>query len=199
MRQAYKYDVFISHAYEDKDEIGDQLNDILRKSGLRVWYSGNDIRVGEDLTETIIHEVIPASKFGVAIISNHYAKAGWGRKELSALHAIEQQRGYPVILPVWHRISEPEVAIEFPYLAGRFAVSSEKGIKHVASRLAPVIRSTAVLKPSKKANSIYTTDRSIVWLIWTIIILLLFSLVLLMLSSHDHSFTTKPADATHQY
>jgi hypothetical protein len=181
MKKKYKYDVFISHAYEDKDEIGNPLYELLCSAGLKVWYSGRDIHVGESLTDKIIHDVIPQSRFGAVIISNNYFKAGWGRKELNALHSIEQIRGYNIILPVWHKVDEETVGIEFPYLVDRFAVQSEKGLDHVAAELIKAITKKTRRKPID------------IWILWAIFTAILFLTSTGTLFYLNNPFKAKPS------
>lgn len=44
-----EYDVFISHASEDKDAVVRPLANALRNSGLRVWYDEFELRIGDSL------------------------------------------------------------------------------------------------------------------------------------------------------
>lgn len=138
MSRRYRYDVFISHAYEDKEEIGNALNEELRRQGIKVWYSGNDMKVGQPLSHTILNHAIPQSKYGVVIFSDHYFKAEWARRELNAMHMQQDRRGYEIILPIWHKVDEDAVKVEFPYLVESFALHSAKGLDHIVAELVKV-------------------------------------------------------------
>jgi hypothetical protein len=48
-----QWDVFISHASEDKDSFVRPLATELRKNGLRVWYDEFSLRLGDSLNESI--------------------------------------------------------------------------------------------------------------------------------------------------
>ena len=50
-----QYDVFISHASEDKDEIVRPLANALRSEGLEVWYDEFSLRIGDSLRRKIDH------------------------------------------------------------------------------------------------------------------------------------------------
>ena len=44
-----EYDVFISHASEDKEEVARPLAEALRKNGLSVWYDEFELKIGDSL------------------------------------------------------------------------------------------------------------------------------------------------------
>src|SRR6185312_12727621 len=46
---ARDFDVFISHASEDKNEVVRPLAEALRKGGLEVWYDEFELRIGDSL------------------------------------------------------------------------------------------------------------------------------------------------------
>lgn len=140
MEKSFKYDAFISHAFEDQEEIANPLYVRLKRAGIRVWYSSQDMRVGYDLEKTILEDVIPNSQFGIVIISKDYFLSDWGRRELEALNKHENARQSNIILPIWHMVDEGEVTKQFPYLANRFAVKSEKGLEYVVGRIVGEIR-----------------------------------------------------------
>lgn len=47
------FDVFISHAWEDKDEVVRPLAHALQGSGLSVWYDEFELRIGDSLRRKI--------------------------------------------------------------------------------------------------------------------------------------------------
>ena len=66
-----KWDVFISHASEDKQAIALPLAESLVRSGLKVWLDRFELRVGHSLREKI-DEGLSESAFGVVILSEHF-------------------------------------------------------------------------------------------------------------------------------
>lgn len=140
MKKSYTYDVFISHAFTDKVALSDELNRRLREAGLKVWYSGTDMRVGQRLKESIIEGAILKSKFGVVIISDNLFKAEWARREVNFMDAQEPKRGYNMILPVWHKVSSEDIQPEFPHLIDCFAVNTTIGLEAVTQKLVEEIR-----------------------------------------------------------
>jgi hypothetical protein len=135
---AMEWDVFISHATEDKEDFVRPLADRLTRAGLRVWYDEFTLKVGDSLHRSINHG-LAKSKYGIVVISPNFLKKEWPQRELDGLAAREVD-GVKVILPVWHEIDVDEVRHYSPTLADRVAVSSKKGIDRVTSELLLAIR-----------------------------------------------------------
>lgn len=117
-----EYDVFISHASEDKESFADALCEKLREAGIKVWYDTLSIAWGDSLRAKIDNG-LKKSKYGIVIISRDYIKKGWTQYELDGLFQREMTGG-KTILPIWHNITKQEVE-EFSHsLAGRKALNS---------------------------------------------------------------------------
>jgi len=117
-----EYDVFISHASEDKESFADELCEELQKLDVKVWYDAVNIKWGDSLRSTIDNG-LKKSKFGIVIISKDYINKGWTKYELDGLFQIEMTYG-KTILPIWHNITKKEVQDFSPSLAGRAALST---------------------------------------------------------------------------
>lgn len=52
-----EYDVFISHASEDKDDVARPLAEALRNNGLSVWYDEFELKIGDSLRRKLIKEL----------------------------------------------------------------------------------------------------------------------------------------------
>ncbi len=133
-----KYDVFISHASEDKDEVARPLAEQLRKLGINVWMDEFSLTLGDSLRASI-DKGLSEARFGVAIISHNFLRKEWPQKELAGLVSREVGSEKSVLLPVWHKISAKEVLEKSPILADRLAVSTSDGIEEVARKLAEAI------------------------------------------------------------
>ncbi len=136
-----EWDVFISHAGEDKADVALPLAENLRAAGLRVWLDSFELTVGDSLRQSI-ERGLAGSRFGIVIISPEFLQKHWPQAELDGL-AARETAGVKVILPVWHRVNEAAVRAQSPMLAGRLAVTTEKGIEYVASELMRAIRREA--------------------------------------------------------
>src|SRR5262245_4502913 len=99
------WNVFISHASEDKIALAIPLAEALRRAGLSVWLDGQELRLGDSLREKI-DEGLANSQFGVVILSPRFFAKEATRKELGGLSAIEDAVGRKVILPIWYQIDK---------------------------------------------------------------------------------------------
>jgi hypothetical protein len=128
-----RWDAFISHASEDKDDFVRPLAEALEKSGLQVWFDETTLKVGDRLRESIDHG-LSKSRFGIVVLSKHFFAKPWPKEELEGLTSKEIS-GVKVILPVWHNITRDEVAGRSPTLAGRLAAQSKDGLEKVVRQL----------------------------------------------------------------
>ncbi len=132
-RVEQKWDVFISHAKEDKAEVAKPLAEELRKIGLCVWYDEFTLTVGDSLRQKI-DQGLAKSRYGVVILSEHFFAKHWPQQELNGL-ATREVDGTKVILPVWHKIGRQEVAAVSPTLADRLAALTSNGMQRVVEDL----------------------------------------------------------------
>lgn len=132
------YDVFISHASEDKDSFVRYLATALRDCGLKVWYDEFTLSVGDSLRRSI-DQGLAKSRFGVVVLSHSFFAKAWPQKELDGLVAKENGKE-KVILPVWHNISKPDVARRSPTLADRVALNTQNGMKKVVDGILEVLQ-----------------------------------------------------------
>ncbi len=147
-----QWDVFISHASEDKKAVVLPLADALKKAGIKVWLDQQELRIGDSLREKI-DEGLAKSRFGVVVLSPNFLAKSWPRKELNGLMAIEED-GQKVILPVWHKVTKSELAQYSPILADRLAASTAQGIKSVAEAISKVVFSPESNSPSATTPTI---------------------------------------------
>ncbi len=131
------WDVFVSHASEDKEQFARPLAQGLKDRGLRVWFDEFTLRVGDSLRRSI-DKGLAHSRFGVVVISPAFLSKEWPQKELDGLMAREVD-GRKVILPVWHNIDAATLRKDSPMLADRLATSSNKGLKQVIDELIEAI------------------------------------------------------------
>jgi hypothetical protein len=132
------WDVFISHASEDKIEIATPLALGLRALGFRVWYDDFSLSLGDSLRQAI-DRGLSKSNYGVVILSENFFAKHWPQQELNGL-ATREVNGKKVILPVWHNVTLEGVREFSPTLADRVAARSSEGLESVTARIANVIR-----------------------------------------------------------
>jgi hypothetical protein len=134
-----EYDVFISHATEDKDEIVRPLANELVSAGLRVWYDEFELRIGDSLRRKI-DAGLAKSRFGVVVLSHAFFAKNWPQYELDGL-VTREMTGEQIILPLWHRITKSEVIAQSPSLADKVARSTaDFTIEEIAREIADVIK-----------------------------------------------------------
>jgi HD-GYP domain-containing protein (c-di-GMP phosphodiesterase class II) len=136
-KSALEWDVFISHATEDKAEIARPLAKALRAKGLRVWYDEYSLKVGDSLRQKI-DQGLENSRYGVIVLSSHFFRKQWPREELDGLAA-------KVILPVWHRVGANQVRRYSPTLAGLVAAQTKDGLPRVVEKLLEAISPEIVI------------------------------------------------------
>jgi hypothetical protein len=131
-----EWDVFISHASEDKDALATPLAEALRAKGLRVWYDDFALKLGDSLRQSI-DRGLAHSRFGVVILSGYFFQKHWPQQELNGL-VTREDKG-KVILPVWHGVGFAEVRNYSPMLADRKAAHSKDGLASVVSLILEVV------------------------------------------------------------
>lgn len=133
-----EYDVFISHASEDKDAVARPLAEALRNNGLSVWYDEFELKIGDSLRRKI-DKGIANSNFGVIVISRDFISKGWTNYELDGL-ITRTVNGEQTMLPIWHNVTKREVINYSPSLADKLARStSEFTVEEIADEIADLI------------------------------------------------------------
>lgn len=136
---AKQYDVFISHASEDKDAIVRPLAHALREQGLQVWFDEFELRIGSSLRKTI-DRGIANSRFGIIVLSKTFFSKGWPAYELDGL-VTKAVSGEQVLLPIWHEVTKQEVVAYSPSIADKLARSTAtRTVEEIAEEIARVIR-----------------------------------------------------------
>jgi hypothetical protein len=134
-----EYDVFISHASEDKDDVVRPLAHALRLEGLRVWYDEFELKIGDSLRRKI-DKGLANSKFGIVVLSKDFIRKGWTNYELDGI-ITKSVSGEQIVLPIWHNISKKEVIDFSPSLADKLARNtSSYTVEEIATEIAEVIQ-----------------------------------------------------------
>ena len=132
------FDVFISHASEDKDEVVRPLAEALRDAGLSVWYDEFQLKIGQSLRQKI-DQGLARSRFGIVVLSPSFLSKGWTNYELDGI-VTRSVNGEQVILPIWHQITKKEVIDFSPSLADKVARNTATyTVEEIAAEIAAVI------------------------------------------------------------
>jgi Domain of unknown function (DUF1883)/TIR domain len=136
------WDVFISHAAEDKEALVRPLALALQERGVRVWYDEFELRLGDSLRRKI-DAGLAQSRFGVVVLSPAFFAKNWPQYELDGL-VTREMTGEQVILPVWHRLSKNEVIAWSPSLADKIARNTaDFTVEEIADEIADVVQPPA--------------------------------------------------------
>lgn len=133
-----RFDVFISHASEDKDDFVRPLAAALTSLGLKVWFDEWTLTLGDSLRKKI-DEGLLASDFGIIVLSKGFFAKPWPQAELGGLFAREMA-GRKVILPVWHDVTYGQVVQYSPMLADRLGAPTNDGVGIVAAKIFEAVR-----------------------------------------------------------
>ncbi len=139
-----EFDVFISHASEDKDHVADELVSCLRMHGVKVWYDTDEILWGDSMRERM-DEGLKKSRYGIVILSPDYIKEEkyWTKGELDALFQQESATGNKSLLPIWHRLSKDEVLMYSPLIASKRAMTTANNtIEEIANAVVKIVHRT---------------------------------------------------------
>jgi hypothetical protein len=121
---AMSYDLFISHASEDKESFVRPLAVALRSLGVSVWYDDFSLELGDSLSRSI-DKGIAGSRYGLVVVSHAFMAKRWTEYELRGLvnREIEQDAK---IIPVWHGVTKQEVLQFSPSLADKIAIDTAR-------------------------------------------------------------------------
>jgi TIR domain len=160
-----KWDVFISHASEDKTYV-EPLVKALEAAGVSVWYDRLVLEWGDDLRSKIDNGLINC-RYGIVVLSKAFlGKKKWTEHELNGLFAREEA-GKKLVLPIWHGITRKDLLQYSPALADRLAkISGSDSYQEIVGSLlsmlgrsvpkqikAQVPSGTGSVMPSQKVSS----------------------------------------------
>ena len=123
------WDVFISHASEDKASVAEPIAKGLAAAGLNVWLDRQELKAGDSLHRAI-DEALANSRLGIVILSPAFFKKEWPQRELGAILALEATNGTR-ILPILHHLDIRDLTRKTPLLADKVALSTSDGITAV--------------------------------------------------------------------
>ena len=136
------WDVFVSHASEDKAAIALPLANALQSLNVTVWLDDFELKIGDSLRRRI-DDGLAHSRFGVVILSEAFFAKNWPQYELDGL-VTRSVSGEQSILPIWHGITKAEVTAVSPSLADKIARNTANfTIEEIAQEIAEVVRPTS--------------------------------------------------------
>lgn len=133
------YDVFISHASEDKEAVVRQLAAKLSERQVIVWYDEFTLAPGSSLRRSI-DKGLAKSRFGLVVLSPSFFKKKWTNWELDGLVARQNSSENELIIPIWFNLTKEQLLEYSPPLADKVAITFNGDIESTVSRLLQVIK-----------------------------------------------------------
>jgi hypothetical protein len=132
------WDVFLSHASEDRAAVAIPLAGALQDRGVTVWLDKAELKIGDSLRRRI-DRGIRSSRFAAVVFSEAYFAKGWTQYELDGIVTLGVG-GQQSLLPIWHDLTHADVAAHSPSLADKLARStSAASIEEIADEIAEVV------------------------------------------------------------
>ena len=130
-------DIFLCHAWDDRQGVAKELHDLLESRGVSVWFSEKDIGLGEPLLRAI-DKGLAKSRIGIVLVTpallRRLPAEGIADKELSALLARDQ------LVPIVHNTTYEALREVSPMLASRNGLNTaEEPMADVAAKLAELV------------------------------------------------------------
>lgn len=133
---AMEFDLFISHASEDKDLLVRPLAQRLRNEGYSIWYDEFELKLGDSISEKIDYG-LAKSRFGLVVLSPAFFKKNWTKRELRGLVVRDVEE--KTILPIWHNVTKNDVIKFSPPLADAIAATTADGLEEIVKRIREVL------------------------------------------------------------
>ncbi|MBK7891194.1 MAG: toll/interleukin-1 receptor domain-containing protein [Bdellovibrionales bacterium] len=130
-------DVFLCHAWDDRQGPAKELHDLLVSHGVSVWFSEKDLGLGVPMMRAI-DRGLANSRIGLVLVTPallvRLQGEGIADKELSALLRRDQ------LVPILHNTTYEKLEVVSPLLASRSGLSTaEDTMTVVATKLAELV------------------------------------------------------------
>jgi TIR domain len=130
-------DVFLCHAWDDRQGIAKQLHDLLEAAGVKVWFSEKDLGLGIPMMRAI-DRGLANSRIGLVLVTPallvRVSKEGVADKELSTLLFGNQ------LVPIVHNTTYTALREISPMLASRTGLdTSEDSLSVIAEKIADLV------------------------------------------------------------
>ena len=140
-------DLFLCHAWEDRNGCATELFDLLKSNDATVWFSERDVGLGKSLLREIDKGLV-TSRIGIVLVTPallmSLAAEGIADKELSALLATDR------VIPVAHGTTFDALRDVSPLLASRSGLdTAESSLEEVAAKSPPPPRRSPRTTPDR--------------------------------------------------
>lgn len=130
-------DIFLCHAWDDREGSAKELHDLLEARGVSVWFSEKDVLLGSNLLREI-DKGLAKSRVGIVLVTPSFLDRvrgeGIAEKELSALLARD------LLVPIVHNTTYEALRDVSPLLGSRSGLSTaENPMPTISAKLAELI------------------------------------------------------------
>lgn len=137
VRHPDKRDVFLCHAWDDRQGAAKELHDLLEAAGVKVWFSEKDLGLGVPMMRAI-DRGLANSKVGLVLVTPallaRLPKESVADKELSTLLAGNR------LVPIVHNTTYEALRDVSPMLASRTGLDTAEGsMSEVAQKIAELV------------------------------------------------------------
>lgn len=132
-----RWDVFLCHAWDDRQGAAQELNDLLEAVDVTVWFSEKNVLLGTPLLREI-DKGLAKSRAGLVLVTPAFLRrlnsAGIAEKELSALLARE------LLVPIVHDTTYEELREVSPLLGSRSGLSTaDDTMEEIATKIGELV------------------------------------------------------------
>jgi hypothetical protein len=136
-RHPDRRDVFLCHAWDDRQGAAKELHDLLEAAGVKVWFSEKDLGLGVPMMRAI-DRGLANSKVGLVLVTPallaRLPKESVADKELSTLLAGNR------LVPIVHKTTYEALRDVSPMLASRTGLdTAEDSMSEVAAKIAELV------------------------------------------------------------
>lgn len=135
-------DVFICYVSADQP-LAESIAASLSDAGISSMHLM--LGLGDSLLRRV-EQGLREAEYGVLILSRAFFQRPWPRYDLDQLVSSEREfEGRTQLLPVWHDVTQQDIARFSPTLASKVGVLSEWGVDAIVSEIANVIRPPSII------------------------------------------------------
>lgn len=120
-----EYDVFISHANKDKENLIEELYQSLSRLGISIFYDKESLEWGDNWKDKILSGTKKA-EFAIIVISENFFDREWTERELFEFLNKQNRDGQKLILPILHNITIEQLTDKYPMVANIQAINSRE-------------------------------------------------------------------------
>ena len=137
------FDVFISHASEDKPDYVEPLCSVFESEGIKIWYDKNEILWGDSIVRKI-NQGLSKSKYAIVVLSLNFIQKNWTTAELEAVLNIETSKGEVRVLPllIGNEQEISSIIDKYPLVAGKRYLKYTDGNQTIVNSLKERLKST---------------------------------------------------------